>query len=199
MSSSLSIKDVEFPSALNERIALIPENLLEMSFPEIEKKANPDIDLKRMRVAFWLEYDRAYRTQTSFNLTNVYKGIMTGQHFNRLVMGNTYRLLYMISVLPSYKVIMEEMLHYGLMLEREIMELPHITGGEGGKPRFVDVKLLALKQKITEGVHNRLKGLPVSRTLMLTKDMDKDKESDAQPAIKDVENQIEQLKKELGN
>ncbi|WP_212751094.1 hypothetical protein, partial [Escherichia coli] len=84
----------------------IPEEIYDMPFEQIEKKCNPDIDLRRMRVAFWQEYDRAHRTGTAFALTNVFRGLMTGQGFHKHIINNTYRVLYLTTPPPSYQVIM---------------------------------------------------------------------------------------------
>lgn len=186
----LSTNEVRFPSPILDSLKLVPSELLDLSFDEIEKKANPGVDLRRLRVSFWLEYDRAARTNTAFSLSNIYRGIMTPAMFKKHVLGNSYRTLYLTIAPPSYQVIMEEMLHYGLMLERDILEMQHLT------EKGVDIELLKLKQKIVDGVHSRVKGLPVSRALMVTHEMS-DK-NDQNQSLKDIDSEIVKFKKELG-
>ncbi len=187
----LEFKEVSLPFPIEEKLKSIPKELLDLPFEEIEKKCGHNIDLRRMRVSFWIEYDRAYRTQTAFSLANVFKGIMTGQGFQKHIISNTYKIIYLTTPPPSYQVIMEELLHFSLMLDREILALPHID--DEGK---VDTKLLTIKHRVAQAVHNRVKGLPVNRSLMFTKDVGEDEPKQSQ-SLKDINQEIESIKKEL--
>lgn len=191
MKNELSDHYSKLPSQITDSLKLVPHELLELPFSEIEKKACADIDLRRLRISFWQEYDRSSRTGTGFNLANIYRGIMSMGAFRKNVLNNTYRTLYLTIPPPAYKVILEEMLHYGLMFEREILEMNHFN------EKGVDMELLKLKHNIVKGVHDRVKGLPVAKTLMVSKEI-KDSDGPQELSIKDVDAEIKKLKEELG-
>jgi hypothetical protein len=177
------------PSVILDSLKVIPKEVFDMSFSEIKKRAAPDIDLERLRVAFWTEYERSQRTKTSFMCSNVHKGIMTNSGFRKSVLGNSFKLLYMTASPPEYKIIMEEMLNYGLALEREILDMNHFSPNKDGD-QVLDIDLLKLKHKIIDGVHARVKGLPANTNINLNREVSTESKM---PNLTDVQRRIDAL------
>lgn len=146
------------PEPMRQAMENRPDSVKDMNFEEVEKKIRPGATLARAKIAFWMEVERAQRLNVKINMMNVYKGIMTLSEFRRRVLGNSYGITYIVTPPTSYQIVVEEMLQAGLRIERETLDLPHVD--EYGK---IDHKLLAVKHKIIDGIHSRIKGLPVSR------------------------------------
>lgn len=158
------------PTAISSHVRAIPESVLNLSLNQLEAKIpdNLKVDASRARIAFWLEFERHHRTGIAFSLASIYSGLMTYRRFQRDIVGNSYVLAYLVTPPPAYHVVMDEMLHYGLQLQREILGLSHFQKDKDGD--FVlDHALLKIKNSIIDGVHDRIRGLPVAKSLNLSK------------------------------
>lgn len=158
------------PTAIATQIRAIPDQVLSLGLDALEAKIpdNLKIDASRARIAFWLEFERHHRTGIAFSLASVYSGLMPYRRFQRDIVSNSYVLAYLITPPPAYHVVMDEMLHYGLALQREILQLSHFQKDKDGD-YVLDHALLKIKNTIIDGVHDRLKGLPVAKSLNLSK------------------------------
>lgn len=183
------------PSAIQRQVLAIPSSVLDMSFEALEKKIPEHlrIDASRARIAFWLEFERHHRTGQQFSLSAVYSGLMPYKRFQRDICSNSYVLAYLITPPPVYNVVMEEMLHYGISLQREILGLPHYTKDKDGD-HILDLPLLKLKNTIIDGIHDRIKGLPVSKNLHISKSLDGGEETtEKKRSLTDIERRIQEL------
>ena len=185
------------PSSISTQVKAIPERVLNLTFSTLESKI-PEalkIDASRARIAFWLEFERHHRTGMQFNLGAVYSSLMPYKTFQRDIVGNSYVLAYMITPPPAYHVIMDEMLHYGLSLQREILQLSHFTKDRNGDV-VLDHKLISLKNSIIDSVHNRMKGLPVAKSLNLSKtivDVSEEEKASSKRSLAELDQRIKEL------
>jgi hypothetical protein len=180
------------PTAISRHVSAIPESIYAMTLEQLEKKLDRgegvDVAISRIRIAFWLEFERHFRTGIAFNMSAVYGGVMNLKAFSRDILGNSYVLAYVISPPPSYSIVMDEMLHFGLQLQREILRIPH------GRGKELNVKLLGLKNNIVEGIHNRIKGLPVAKSLHLSSHVPNGGESQEKPIdVNELDKKIKEL------
>jgi hypothetical protein len=177
------------PSAISRQVEAIPESVLNLTFEQLERKIPEQlyIEASRARTAFWLEFERHHRTGQAFSLAAVYAGLMPYKRFQRDIISNSYVLAFMITPPPAYNVVMEEMLHFGLRLQREILHMSHF--GEDG----LDHKLLKIKNDIVDGIHDRIRGLPVSKNLHISKTIDSPDTESEKKSLADIESRIREL------
>ncbi len=108
----------------------------------------------RLRLAFWMEYDRAQANFKNIRIDNVFGGICTRSYFYGAYLNNPHKVAWLLMPPTSYVVKMEETLDFGLDQLRDILEM------ECG-PR--DVKLMELKAKIVAMVDQRVRGAVTQR------------------------------------
>lgn len=182
------------PSSISRQVEAIPQSVLDMSFEALEKKI-PDalaIDASRARIAFWLEFERCHRTGIAFNLGAVYAGLMNYHRFQRDIISNSYILAYLITPPPAYHIVMEEMMHFGLRIQREILQMSHFTKAKNGD-FILDLNMLKLKNTIIDGIHDRLKGLPVSKNLNISKTIPGGEDDTPRPKVDELDARIREL------
>lgn len=181
------------PSIIRERVNAIPSEIYDMPFEALERKLSVDghvpIELSRVRIAFWLEFERASRTGIPFSLAAVCGGVMGLSKLQKEVLANSYRLAYIITPPPSYALVMDEFLHYGLQLQREILNMPHVNPKNGR----TDTAMLSLKNKIIEGIHNRVKGMPTSKSVHIQKQLGEGELINPAGDIKEIDAKIAEL------
>ena len=164
------------PSYVAAGIRAIPDELFDLSIEDIEKKGEVDSSIKKLRIAFWIEYERAARTQTQIQMNNVTSGIVHNKFFAKKVATNSYKLAFILTPPENYKITMEEMLHMALSEERKILltplEIKIVKFDNEGSPTsemtMIDSKLAAVKHKIRESLQNRLHGMPLHRSIQVT-------------------------------
>lgn len=154
------------PSVLGGRIAAIPEEILLMTDQQLEAKANVGDVERKLRAAWQIEYERAVRTGEKMEAANIYKGIVTKSYFHRELVGNSYKLAYIIKPFPDYAAQLEDMLQLGLDEMRKILKEPMVD--EDGK---FNHKLAALKANITEKLQDRARGAVTQKMQIDQKNM----------------------------
>lgn len=112
----------------------------------------------RIRVAFWMEFDRATATGTNMNMARVYSGICTGEHFHGLVIRKPEKLAWILTPLTSYTIAMEEALVSGIEKLREVFEFPLYN--KRGEP---DVRVGELILKAVAQLDLRVKGAIIQK------------------------------------
>jgi hypothetical protein len=190
------------PASIQKALDSIPPAVWEMSFSDLSRKAKPSVELKKLRLSFWLEYERAVRNGNDINFNNVSKGIMNPKHFMETLGSDFYRCAYIMTPPEDYRVNLEEMLTLALEEERKILEQPLINKqvyiskkGEIIEKEVFDTKLGDLKHKIRESLYTRIFGAPVQRTLSRNINQNYNEgESPSNPSHKDLEAEIERLK-----
>lgn len=160
------------PEGMQNYVRDIPTNYWEMSFAELTREAKPDVDLKQLRIAFWMDYERAKRNGSNMQITNIIYGVMSRQRFNSSVVKKPSQLCFLLTPPEDYRVRLEEMLQLALEEERKILELPLTKKkisidkdtGEAIVHETTDTSIASVKHKIRESLQNRIYGLPVART-----------------------------------
>lgn len=196
------------PDYLKELIKTVPEEIWDMPMYEVINKGKIDIDDRKLRLAFWLEYERAVRNDTPIHMPNVYKGIVHGSRMNKTILANKYKLAFIMTPPEDYKVKLEEMLVLALDEERKILELPVVQtkiqiDKEGNEIRHekVDSSLASLKHKIRESLQNRVHGAVAQninqRTINKNFNVDTTSEELSKNSVEDLEKIVNELKQEL--
>jgi hypothetical protein len=153
-------------SHIANAIKAIPDDILLMNEKELQKQVNPtDVD-RKLRAAFCLEYERAIRTNTKVECSNIFRGIVTSPYFYKYIIGNSYKLSYMIRPFPEYEAQLEDMLQLGLDELNKILMQPMVD--EEGK---FDHKIARLKIDITENLQDRRRGAIAKRLEVQSKSM----------------------------
>jgi hypothetical protein len=162
------------PTHIEKALSAIPKNFFEMSLEELSEKAAKGVKeetLELLRTSWWIEYNRCQKTQTRFNAANVYGGITLAGDFKSAYVGNSFRLLFMITPPVDYQVHQHRILTLAHQQEIEILKMPHMKAvySKDGEMigEEIDTKLLAVKQKIGETMRNRLQGMPINRTMQV--------------------------------
>lgn len=114
-----------------------------------ESERTPTPTDNRLRLAFWMEYDRAQSLMKNMRVDNIFAGICTRNYFYGNYLANPAKVAWLLMPPTSYVVKMEETLDFGLDQLRDILEIPHGTS---------NVKLMELKAKIVAMVDLRVKG-----------------------------------------
>jgi hypothetical protein len=190
------------PASIQKALDNIPEAVWDLPFAELSRKSKPTVELKKLRLSFWLEYERAVRNGNDINFQNVAKGIMNPKGFMSTLTSDFYKCAYIMTPPEDYRVNLEEMLTLALEEERKILEQPLINThtfiskkGEIVEKEVFDTKLGDLKHKIRESLYTRIFGAPVQRTLSRNINQNYNEgESPSNPSQKDLENEIERLK-----
>lgn len=126
--------------------------LFDLDEKALKRAVSPSPTDNRLRLAFWIEYDRAQAEQKNMNLSNVYGGVCTRFFFEEVWLKVPQRMAWLLCMPIAYDVALQESVAYGLDTMREILEMDHTT------PRGVNAKLLELKVKVFAMLDMRLKG-----------------------------------------
>jgi hypothetical protein len=106
----------------------------------------------RLRMKFWLEYDRAQVDQTPINISVVISGVCSRELFYGHYMKRPDRVAYMLLPPTDYMIKAKEALEFGLDQMRDILEVRHFKDGK------VDTALARLKLSIVEMLEERING-----------------------------------------
>jgi len=167
------------PGNTAKAILAIPGEAYELSVEDLKKRVTKnkqdDENLELLRTAWWLEYNRAQKTITKFNMGNVYGGICYKANFLREYIGNSFNLLYIMTPPVDYQVQQHRILNLAFAQEIAILKMPHLKPVYNKEGEMigeeVDSKLLAVQQKISDSMRNRLMGMPVNRTMQVNQNI----------------------------
>lgn len=134
----------------------LDERDLFAALKRMEKTPSPTDN--RLRMAFWLEYDRSQMEMKPMNMTNVFAGVCTKQLFYGNYLHSAERVAWLLCPPVKYIVKIEEALDFGLDRMRDILSIPV---QEPGRP--VNVKLAELQAKIVAMLDQRSKGAVTQR------------------------------------
>jgi hypothetical protein len=191
------------PERLKKAMDQANVDVFAMTLSELHKKAKPDVDWKRLRVAFWIEYERAVRAETLIDLKTVCKGIMTKASFLKTLEQDQYKLAWILTPIEEHKVMLEEMFLLAVEEERKILDQPlvrkccHVNKkGDLVEWEEFDHKLAALKHKIREDLHTRIYGAPVQRAFNVNVNQDGGSADPASLPPKDLAKLVQDLEAE---
>lgn len=113
----------------------------------------------RIRVAFWLEYDRAITSpEPKINYGRVYSGVCSQEYFYMEIIRRPEKLAWMLCPPASYSIAMEEALQFGIEKLRDLLDLPLYK--KNGEP---DTKVGELILKAVQMIDIRQKGAIIQR------------------------------------
>jgi hypothetical protein len=173
------------PTVAANALRAIPDELFDLSLPELKAKIGEDDIIDMLRTSWWIEYNRAQKTNTMFNLSNVFSGLTWGSKFANKYLGNSYKFLYIITPPVDYNTQQHQILNLALEAEMKVLKLPimkAVYNKEGAMiGEEVDSKLLAIQQKIAENVKNRIMGMPVNRTMQINQNFNTNTNAPSSP------------------
>ncbi len=112
----------------------------------------------QVRLAFWMEVNRAFAEGTDVEPVRVYGGICSKQFFYAHYLTAPNRVAWLLTPVVEYETKMREALDFSLDRLRSYLE---IDANPGGRP---NVKLMELQAKIFAMIDMRLKGGHTQRT-----------------------------------
>lgn len=121
----------------------------------------------RIRMSFWLEYERALLEADKMKVANIHSLVCDERSFYRLFGSCPGRTAFLICRPAAYQEQVREMLSHGLKRMRQILDMPAIL--PNGK---VDHKMLMLQAKITGMMDMRLHGAPTQKVQQLNLNVD---------------------------
>ena len=128
-----------------------------------EEKASPTPTDNRLRIAFWMEYERAHANNAKMEMTAVFDGVCTKGYFYNVYLACAPKVAWLVCQPSSYDKYAQEAINFGLEQLRDVLELPHARYDEDGKLIDVNLKLAELKAKIIFGLEARHKGAVIQR------------------------------------
>ncbi len=146
---------------------------------------------KRLRISFWIEYDRAQAGKRVMGMSNVFSGVCTRMYFDNEVLHRPGKLAWILTPPVAYTNVMEEALVFGVEKLRDILDID-LKDAKGQ----VNVKAGELLLKTIQFLDARVKGAIVqkvdTRSLVVTGNLDKPKDSEPM-TLEDVQRQLQQL------
>lgn len=112
----------------------------------------------RLRIQFWLEYDRSMTTMKRMEIMNVTAGVCSNQYFRERFLHRPEKVAWLLACPVSYTRKIEEALDFGLDRLRDMLELS-VTDAQGK----LNLKLMELQAKIVALLDQRVKGSVVQR------------------------------------
>lgn len=155
------------------------------------RKKLPNATDNRLRLAFWLEYDRAQQDHKHMEMSAVYSGVCSRSLFYAQYLDDPERVAWLLCPPVDYTMKIQEALDFGTDRMREILAMdPHDAKG---RP---NVKLMELQAKIWALMDQRIKGAYTQRieqrSLSLTV-----KTTDKQVAQAAMENSMDALDRRI--
>jgi hypothetical protein len=121
----------------------------------------------RIRINFWLEYDRVMarrrdgdQTSKMMNMSTAIAGVCSRELFYKHYLRSYTRVAWLVCPPVNYTMKATEALEFGLEQLREVLDLPNVDSK--GNP---NAKLAAIKVKIVEMLDMRIKGAIVQRSM----------------------------------
>lgn len=189
------------PSSMGNAIKAIPLDFFAMDEEELKKMARADIVENRLRHSFWLEYGHACLAKREINMSNIVNGVCSKDYFLKHILTNSFKLAYMLTPPPDYRVQMAEILTLGLAKLREILAMPIESAHPKTGEKVVDSKLAGVQARIVEDLMTRSHGHPLRTIEVTSKNMNLNVDVTNEVEIKDVSQidaEIKKLEGELG-
>lgn len=121
----------------------------------------------RIRMSFWLEYERALLEGDRMVLVNIHSLVCDKRSFYRLFTACAGRTAFLLCKPAAYEKQVREMLSHGMKRLRQILDMPAVL--PNGK---VDHKMLTLQAKIVGMVDMRVHGAPTQKVQQLNVNVD---------------------------
>lgn len=147
---------------------------------------------RRLRSAFWLEYEAAVANERKMNTNAVYGMVCTYDVFVGLYTRSPSRVAWLLCPPTNYQTMVESLLYLGMEQLEKVLELPIVDAK--GK---VNVKLGELQAKIVTMLDMRAKGGITQRVEQksLHLNVSTTQKELAQMSVADMEKRIKELEK----
>lgn len=189
--------------AKDEKLAplLTNEEDLRSYISEAHRYKTPGTD-ERMRMTFWLEYERAILTNEKMVVYNIHSLVCDERVFYRVFCTNPGRAAFLVCRPTAYQEQVKEILNHGLRGMRRVLDMPEYD--KNGK---LNLKLIELKTKITAMMDMRLHGAPTQKVQQLNVNVDasgrKDISADtkkmiAKGDIQTIQRRLLEIESEMG-
>lgn len=114
----------------------------------------------RIRLKFWMEFEYAQANHNKeIDVARVYAGICSKEYFYKRYMRSPSKVAWMLCPPSGYALKAEEALEFGLDQLRDMLEQPHVIGGQ------LNTKVAELKLKIVALLEPRVKGAVAQKLL----------------------------------
>lgn len=147
----------------------------------------------RIRVAFWMEFNRAMDANTNMAIPRVYGGICGTDYFNNEFMRKPEKVAWMLTPPVSYTIAMEESLVYGIEKLREVLDFP-LYDRTTGKP---DVRVGELILKVVQQMDLRVKGAVLQKSVNVHAHIGAPTGISAGESMTDLDARIKELEKQV--
>lgn len=134
-----------------------------------DKKFSPSITEKRLRIAFWQEYENSLTSRKLMEPHKVHSLVCSITSFYSILSTGNYRVLYLLSKPLAYETCVKETLLHGLKRVREILDMDHYN-----KKGEINTKMLELKLRVTAMMDMRLNGAPTQKIQQLNLNINQD-------------------------
>jgi len=113
------------PHWLIEKLDSIPQALVEADGPMLEEMLQPDQFVRKVRLAFWREYERAMSNARLMEMSVIARELAVPRIHIESTLKNPGYLAYVCTPPGSYESFLDEALDHGLKrLRRELLDLP---------------------------------------------------------------------------
>lgn len=141
----------------------LTETDLYKALERLNQRPNPTDN--RLRVKFWLEYDRLHETvvgnKTKMVCANITSRVCSREMFYRHYITNHPRLAWLLCPPASYMARMQEALNFGVDQVREILALPpEQVNREVRAAADMKIRLVHGLDQLFRGTQRRLRGRP---------------------------------------
>lgn len=162
-----------------------------------EEKCAPTPTDNRLRIGFWMEYERAQSAGRDMELSHVFGGVCTKPYFYQVYLKCPEKVAWLVCQPSSYEKYADEAINFGLEQLRDVLEIPHVTYFEDGRVKNVDIKLADLKAKIVFGLEARRKGAVVQKNMNLNISSSDKKVAEAAigGTMEELEKRLEDIRK----
>ncbi len=127
--------------------------------------SSPNPTDNRLRLAFWVEYDRAQQSGEKMQMEYVWAGICTSEYFYRRYLNVPEKVAWLCTPPASYEVTLKESVNFGLKRMRDILDMDPEKEGFYGAAR---IKFLELQAKVFGMLDMRERGAFTQRSEVKT-------------------------------
>jgi hypothetical protein len=144
----------------------------------------------RLRLKFWVEYDRCLATGSrQMIMANVVGGICSRELFYYHYLKYPHKVAWLVCPPTDYMTKASEALEFGLEQMRDILDMPHATAGK------LDAKLAEIKLKIIALLDARVRGAVVQKTLNVNASVGDVKRVAEANSVEELEKQLKELRR----
>lgn len=156
----------------------------------------------RIRMSFWLEYERALADADKMKVANIHSLVCDERSFYRLFGSCPGRAAFLICRPAAYQEQVREMLAHGMKRMRQLLDLPVVL--PNGK---YDYKLMAIQNRIAAMADMRIHGAPTQKVQQLNVNVDagrKEISADtkhliAKGDINAIQSRLMEIEKQMGD